>query len=301
MNNDLLKNLIGQTDLLKLDLDDGNTLFLKMENQNPSGSIKDRVFQKVIDYYEQAGRLFPPMRLTIASSGNAAISLAVLGAARGYHVSCYMPVTTSKERRTILTHLGAETYYVEGGMTAAQAEAQKAGTQKDSFFIDQFNDPHMLMAHDDTAAEIRDRLDHVDAFVTGVGSGVTLRALGSKLRNYYPQLEIIAFEPAEARALSHAEYKSHGLEGVGPNFPTPNFLAFMPDRILAVSKKEAYDQTLRLNQRGLLVGITTAAAIVAAAKAGLKNSTVVAVCYDGYDKYLEVLSQYEKEQKGEFH
>lgn len=286
--------LVGKTPLFPLGLENRNKLYLKMENFAPSGSIKDRVFKTALDHYEKAGVLHPGMTLTIASSGNAAISLVVLGRNRGYRVDCYMPTSTSSERRHILTLLGAGTYYVDGGMQACQTAAKKAGAEPGSFFVDQFSDPVMLQAHEDTAAEIAAELPALDVFVTGVGSGVTLRALGTRLKKIYPGLKTLAFEPEEAPGLSKGIFGPHGLEGVGPNFPSPNYVQNPADRVVQVSKNEAYTKALSLIRRGLLVGITTASAVVAAEKSGLTDSVMLAVCYDGYEKYLEVLGSYEK-------
>lgn len=285
--------LSSDTPLYEMNLNNDNKLYIKMENLNPSGSIKDRVFKTVIETYEKRGVIHPGDTLLVASSGNAAISLTVIGHAKGYEVVCYLPKTTTQKRREILSVLNAKAYYVDGGMSRCQELAREEGKQKGCLFIDQFDDETTLFSHIDTVKEIRTDLEILDCLVLGVGTGVTLKTFSDRLKDIYPQLKVYAYELDDVPFLTNNEHKSHQLEGVGPNFLPKNYINSTVDEVIQINFDEVLQKEEELLNQGLLVGPTTAGAILAATKLKVKNQKILTVCYDGYDKYLEVIHKHE--------
>lgn len=279
------------------DSDTGNRIHVKLESHNPTGSIKDRVFNYVIKRMAREGRIKTGDTLVISSSGNAAISLATFATAYGFRSKVFMPSSTSSERRQIMNVLRIPAYYIEGGMKATIEAAQKEAGKPTHHYIDQFFDPIFLGAHQDTADEISSQLQHLDYLVSGVGTGVTINALGHKLQAYFPALKIVAYEPDEAKSLSAGIYGPHSLEGVGPNFNPTNFHRSDVEDIFPITKKEAYDMALDLAAHGYNFGITTAAAIAAAGRIKKTDQDILIVNYDNNSKYIKVLEQYVKENK----
>lgn len=288
--------LSSDTPLYEMNLNNNNKLYIKMENLNPSGSIKDRVFKTVIEAYEKKGVIHPGDTLLVASSGNAAISLTVVGHAKGYEVVCYLPSTTTQSRREILSALCAKAYYVDGGMSRCQDLAKEDGKQKGCLFIDQFDDVTTLLSHEDTVKEIHDDLDNLDCLVLGVGTGVTLKTFSDRLKEYYPKLKVYAYELDDVPFLTNNEHKAHKLEGVGPNFLPKNYLNSTVDEVIKINFNEVLAKERELLRQGLLVGPTTAGCVLAATKLNVKNQKILTVCYDGYDKYLEVIHSHETKE-----
>ena len=274
MNIDLSEFKINKTPIAEFIDKNNNHLFVKEESKNPSGSIKDRVFLYGLKKLLSDGKIEPGYTLEIASSGNAA----------------------SSERRTIMNVMQIEAHYIEGGMTKTIEEAKKEAEKPNNFYFDQFFDPIFLGAHEDTAKEISEELSNIDYIVSGVGTGITINALSSKLKKYYPNLKIIAYEPDEAHFLSEHQFGPHSLEGVGPNFYPPNVQGINIEKIVSITKNEAYDMAIELFKHGHDYGITTAANIVAATKSGLANKNILVINYDSIQKYLNVLNKYVTEK-----
>lgn len=276
------------------DEETGNRIHVKLESMNPSGSIKDRVFNYVLKKMESEGRIKIGDTLIIASSGNAAISLATFAKSFGYHTKVFMPSSTSLERRQIMNVMQVPSYYVEGGMKNTIERAKREALLERHHYIDQFFDPTFLGAHQDTADEIASSLTDIDYFICGVGTGVTINALGRKLKAKFPDLKIVAFEPDEARSLSISQYGPHGLEGVGPNFEPINFHKDEVEKIIPITKDEAYTMAIRLAKNGYNYGITTASGLVAAQKLKIQNKDILIINYDSNSKYIKVLEEYAK-------
>ena len=296
MNIDLSEFKINKTPIAEFIDKNNNHLFVKEESKNPSGSIKDRVFLYGLKKLLSDGKIESGYTLEIASSGNAAISLATIAPFFGLKVKVYMPSSTSSERRTIMNVMQIEAHYIEGGMTKTIEEAKKEAEKPNNFYFDQFFDPIFLGAHEDTAKEISEELSNIDYIVSGVGTGITINALSSKLKKYYPNLKIIAYEPDEAHFLSEHQFGPHSLEGVGPNFYPPNVQGVNIEKIVSITKNEAYDMAIELFKHGHDYGITTAANIVAATKSGLANKNILVINYDSIQKYLNVLNNYVTEK-----
>lgn len=274
----------------------GNTIYIKEESKNPSGSIKDRVFLYVLNKLTREGLYKKGDTLVIASSGNAAISLATFAPYFFLNTKVFMPSSTSSERRTIMNVMGIESYYIEGGMQNTITAAKKEALKDHHHYIDQFFDPTFLEAHEDTAAEIFSEISDLDYFVTGVGTGVTFNALGRRLKEHYPDLKIITYEPDESPSLSEGVFKPHSLEGVGPNFYPTNFIKERAEKIIRIDKTEAYDLAIKLIRLGYNYGITTAASLASILKSDLSNKKILIVNYDSSAKYLEVLNHYVQEK-----
>ena len=293
--------LIGRTPLLELknyaaDAGIEATLLAKLECMNPGGSAKDRVGAAMIDGAEKAGKLAPGGTIIEPTSGNTGIGLAMVAAARGYHVILTMPDTMSVERRSLLAAYGAEIILTPGseGMTGAIAKAEELHRSiPGSIIAGQFDNPDNPAAHyAATGPEIwQDTDGKVDIFVAGVGTGGTLSGTGRYLKEKNPAVKVVAVEPASSPMLSRGRAGAHGLQGIGANFVPKNFDASVADEILTVTEEEAYAAGRALARReGVLVGITSGAAVhaaaVLAARPENRGKVIVALLPDSGERYL---------------
>ena len=293
--------LIGRTPLLELknyaaDAGLEATLLAKLECMNPGGSAKDRVGAAMIDGAEKAGKLAPGGTIIEPTSGNTGIGLAMVAAARGYHVILTMPDTMSVERRSLLAAYGAEIILTPGseGMTGAIAKAEELHRSiPGSIIAGQFDNPDNPAAHyAATGPEIwQDTDGKVDIFVAGVGTGGTLSGTGRYLKEKNPAVKVVAVEPASSPMLSRGRAGAHGLQGIGANFVPENFDASVADEILTVTEEEAYAAGRALARReGVLVGITSGAAVhaaaVLAARPENRGKVIVALLPDSGERYL---------------
>ena len=293
--------LIGRTPLLELknyaaDAGVEATLLAKLECMNPGGSAKDRVGAAMIAGAEKSGRLAPGGTIIEPTSGNTGIGLAMVAAAKGYHVILTMPDTMSVERRSLLAAYGAEIILTPGseGMTGAIQKAEELHRAiPGSIIAGQFDNPDNPAAHyAATGPEIwQDTDGKVDIFVAGVGTGGTLSGTGRYLKERNPAVKIVAVEPASSPMLSQGRAGAHGLQGIGANFVPDNFDAAVADEILTVTEEEAYAAGRALARReGVLVGITSGAAVhaaaVLAARPENKGKVIVALLPDSGERYL---------------
>ena len=293
--------LIGRTPLLELknyaaDAGVEATLLAKLECMNPGGSAKDRVGAAMIAGAEKSGRLAPGGTIIEPTSGNTGIGLAMVAAAKGYHVILTMPDTMSVERRSLLAAYGAEIILTPGseGMTGAIQKAEELHRSiPGSIIAGQFDNPDNPAAHyAATGPEIwQDTDGKVDIFVAGVGTGGTLSGTGRYLKERNPAVKIVAVEPASSPMLSQGRAGAHGLQGIGANFVPDNFDAAVADEILTVTEEEAYAAGRALARReGVLVGITSGAAVhaaaVLAARPENKGKVIVALLPDSGERYL---------------
>ena len=293
--------LIGRTPLLELknyaaDAGIEATLLAKLECMNPGGSAKDRVGVAMIVGAEKSGRLAPGGTIIEPTSGNTGIGLAMVAAAKGYHVILTMPDTMSVERRSLLAAYGAEIILTPGseGMTGAIQKAEELHRSiPGSIIAGQFDNPDNPAAHyAATGPEIwQDTDGKVDIFVAGVGTGGTLSGTGRYLKERNPAVKIVAVEPASSPMLSQGRAGAHGLQGIGANFVPDNFDAAVADEILTVTEEEAYAAGRALARReGVLVGITSGAAVhaaaVLAARPENKGKVIVALLPDSGERYL---------------
>ena len=296
-----ITDLIGHTPLLELcryEADHGleATILGKLERQNPAGSAKDRVAAAMIDQAEHQGRLAPGGTIIEPTSGNTGIGLAAVGAAKGYRVILTMPDTMSVERRSLIAAYGAEIVLTPGaeGMAGAVAKAEElAASIPGSIVAGQFENPANPAAHmATTGPEIwADTDGKVDIFVAGAGTGGTLTGVGRYLKSQNPAVRVVAVEPASSPLLTQGRAGAHGLQGIGANFVPENLDRSLLDEIIPVTDEDAYAAGRELARReGILVGITSGAAVWAAAELARRpenrGKVIVALLPDSGERYL---------------
>ncbi|MDG5818992.1 pyridoxal-phosphate dependent enzyme [Natronococcus sp. A-GB7] len=248
--------------LVQVDSPEGATVAAKVESFNPGGSAKDRPALEMIRTAEQEGLIEPGDWLVEPTSGNTGIGLSLVAAARGYDLTIVMPASKSEERRRIMAAYGAELELVEGEMTEARERADELEEQG-AVQLGQFENPANPQAHYRTTGEeiveqVGDR--EVDAFVAGVGTGGTLSGTGRRLREEFPEMDIIAVEPAENAVLSTGEPGNDGFQGMGPGFVSDNLDVDLIDRVETVRLEDAEDECRRLaREEGILVGQSSGA------------------------------------------
>ena len=287
--------LIGRTPLLELCNYEkhhglGAAVLAKLECRNPAGSAKDRVAANMIARAEAEGRLAPGGTILEPTSGNTGIGLAAVAAAKGYHVILTMPDTMSVERRALIAAYGAEIVLTPGaeGMAGAVAKAEELHRSiPGSIIAGQFENPANPEAHERTTGpEIwADTDGKVDIFVAGAGTGGTVSGVGRYLKAQNPKIQIVAFEPASSPLLTEGHAGPHGLQGIGANFVPENLDRGVLDEILTVTDGDAYATGRELARtEGILVGITSGAAVWAAAQLAQRpenaGKTIVALLPD---------------------
>ena len=290
--------LVGRTPLVRINrLTEGSdaTVAAKLEFYNPANSVKDRIGVSMIDAAEASGQLTPGGTIVEATSGNTGISLAMVGAARGYRVVLTMPDTMSKERRAVLRAFGAELVLTPGaeGMKGAVAKAEEIGATEGAVLVRQFeNQANPQIHHDTTGPEIWDDTDgKVDILVAGVGTGGTVSGAGRYLKEKNPAIKVIAVEPAESPMLSQGTAGPHKIQGLGANF-VPNTLdRAVLDEIVTVPSQVAIDTARELSTKeGILAGISAGANVAAALEVARRpenaGKTIVTVVPDFGERYL---------------
>jgi cysteine synthase A len=250
---------------------DGATVAAKLEWKNPGGSAKDRPALYMVRAAEASGQLEPGDRLVEPTSGNTGVGLALVAAALGYDLTVVMPASKSAERRRLIESYGADVQLVDGDIADARARADAIETETGAVQLRQFENEANVRAHyETTGAEILDQVDgrRVDAFVVAVGTGGTLTGAGRRLREAYPEVEIVAVEPAKKAVLSGEEPDDvDRFEGMGPGFVSPLLDTDLIDRVEAVAFDDAVAECRRLaREAGLLVGQSSGAASLAACR-----------------------------------
>ena len=294
--------LIGHTPLMKVSnyaKDQGvedATLLVKVELFNPAGSVKDRVALAMIEDAEKKGKLKPGATIIEPTSGNTGIGLASVAAAKGYRTVLTLPETMSVERRNLLKAYGAELVLTEGakGMKGAIAKAEELQKEiPNSIILGQFDNPANPAAHAATTGpEIWEDTDgKVDIFVAGVGTGGTVTGIGTFLKSKNPDIKVVAVEPADSPVLSGGKPGPHKLQGIGAGFAPSILNTEIYDEVFTVTTEEAFSSgRLIAHKEGILVGITSGAALYAAAQIAKrpenKGKTIVALLPDSGDRYL---------------
>jgi cysteine synthase B len=284
-----LLDLVGSTPLVELPhLSPRRSvrLFAKLEGQNPTGSIKDRVAKAMIDAAEAAGELEPGRRLLEPTSGNTGISLALIARLRGYPLTCVMPANVTEERRRLLRLYGAELVDSppeEGSNGAVRLALELAEADPSLFMPFQYaNDANPRAHYEGTGAEIADALDRVDVLVAGLGTGGTLMGAGRRLRESFPELVVAAAEPLPGDEVM-------GLRSLADGYVPPILDVSQLDRKLLVSNEESLaGLRLLLEREGVFGGVSSGAVIHAARRVAsdLDEGVVVCVLADGGWKYL---------------
>lgn len=293
--------LIGRTPLLELThIREAEHLeariLAKLEFFNPAGSVKDRIAKAMLDDAEAKGLLTARSVIIEPTSGNTGIGLASVAAARGYRLILVMPETMSQERRKLMKAYGAELVLTEGakGMKGAIAKASELAKEiPDSFIPGQFVNPANPAAHRAaTGPEIwADTGGEVDIFVAGVGTGGTITGVGEYLKSRNPAVKVVAVEPAASPVLSQGVAGAHRIQGIGAGFVPDNLNTGICDEILTVSDEDAFAYGRRLGrQEGILVGISSGAAVWAAAQLAKRpenrGKTIVVLLPDTGERYL---------------
>ena len=299
-----LTDLVGNTPLMELSNYNKSKglkarLIVKLESFNPAGSVKDRVALAMIEDAETCGLLKPGATIIEPTSGNTGIGLAFVAASKGYKLILTMPDTMSVERRNLLKALGAELLLTPGanGMKGAIARAEelKAATPG-AVILQQFDNPANPAMHERTTGQEiwRDTEGHVDIFVAGVGTGGTVSGVGAALKKHNPAVKVVAVEPTDSPVLSGGAPGAHKIQGIGAGFVPKNYNPAVVDEILQVTNDDAIRTGRELAQKeGLLVGISSGAAVSAATRLALlpenEGKTIVALLPDTGERYLSTL------------
>lgn len=295
-----ISELIGHTPLLELvnyQRDNGlnATILAKLECFNPAGSAKDRPARAMLDDAERRGLLQPGGTVIEPTSGNTGIGLAAVGIARGYQVILTMPDSMSAERRSLLKAYGARLVLTPGaqGMAGAVAKAEELAREiPGSIIAGQFDNPANPGAHyATTGPEIwQDTEGRVDIFVAGVGTGGTISGVGRYLKEQNPAVRIVAVEPAASPLLSCGKAGPHKLQGIGANFVPGNYDKSVVDEIIPIAAEDAFAAGRAMVREGILVGITSGAALHAARLLAQRpenaGKTIVALMPDTGERYL---------------
>ncbi|WP_128475821.1 PLP-dependent cysteine synthase family protein [Halorussus pelagicus] len=264
--------------LVRVSSPEGATVAAKVEGFNPGGSAKDRPAREMIAAAERAGAITPGDRLVEPTSGNTGIGLAVAAAARGYDLTIVMPESKSPERRKLLKAYGADLELVDGEMESARERADRLAEEDGVVQMGQFENPANAEAHyRTTAEEILEQVEgrEIDAFVAGVGTGGTITGTASRLREEFPEMEVVAVEPERNAVLSTElgeDSSDSGLstegddyQGMGPGFVSDLLDTDLLDSVETVELEDAEAEARRLaREEGILVGQSSGAASVAA-------------------------------------
>jgi len=277
--------------------DDRAEVWMKLERDNPGGSIKDRIAWSMIEDAERRGDLEPDTVIVEPTSGNTGIGLAMVAAVKGYTLILVMPESMSIERRRLLATYGArfELTPREGGMPAAIERANEVAREQPKAWIpSQFDNPANIAVHrEHTAREIlEDFPEGLDCLITGVGTGGHITGVGEVLKEKLPDLEVFAVEPALSPVISGGKPGPHPLQGIGAGFVPENLHRDVLDGVIQVDKDEAFEHARRCaREEGILVGISTGASLAAVAKKIPElrtGSRILTFCYDTGERYLSV-------------
>lgn len=294
-----IEALIGTTPLVDLtELGSGNARILgKYEATNPGGSVKDRIAKAMLDAAEKDGSLAPGGTVIEPTSGNTGVGLAMLAAARGYKMILVMPETMSVERRKLAASYGAQIVLTPGaeGMKGAVARAAELKAETPGAIVaGQFTNPANPQAHyKTTGPEVwADTEGTVTAIVAGVGTGGTISGTAKFLKEQNPEVKAFAVEPAESQVLAGKPAGGHRIQGIGAGFVPDTYDASVVDEVVPVASDDAIATKKALAEAGLLVGISSGAAVKAAielsARSELAGGTIVAILPDTGERYLSM-------------
>ncbi|GGG87829.1 MULTISPECIES: cysteine synthase A [Paenibacillus] len=293
--------LIGDTPLVRLNRlvpEDSAEIYVKLEYQNPGSSVKDRIAISMIEVAEKEGVLKPGDTIVEPTSGNTGIGLALVAAAKGYKAILVMPETMSIERRNLLRAYGAELVLTPGseGMNGAVRKAEELAKENPSYFIPQQfkNQANVKIHRETTGPEIVEAINSLDgkldAFIAGIGTGGTISGAGEVLKQNFEGIKVYAVEPAASPILSGGQPGPHKIQGIGANFVPDILNREIYDGVITVENEEAFEYARRAaKEEGILVGISSGAAIYAALKVAKelgKGKRVVAIVPSNGERYL---------------
>lgn len=296
-----LTDLIGRTPLMELSRLSARhglkrPIAAKVEFFNPGGSVKDRIALAMIEDAERQGKIKPGNVIIEPTSCNTGVGLAMVAAVKGYKLILTMPETMSVERQKLVKAYGAEVRLTPGseGMAGAVRAAEELrDATEGAVILQQFENMANPQAHyTATGCEIwQQTRGRVDMFVAGVGTGGTLSGTGRRLKEYNPDIKIVAVEPETSPLLSRGQSGPHKLQGIGANFVPKTYDASITDSIVTIGNEEAMEMSRRTAQtEGLLVGISAGAAVAAAVRmaktAGNEDKMIVTLLPDTGERYL---------------
>lgn len=294
-----LTELIGNTPLMELGRISSKrgvkTILAKIERGNPGGSVKDRVALQMILDAEAEGKLKPGATIIEPTSGNTGVGLAMISAIKGYKMILVMPDTMSVERQKLAAAYGADIVLTPGaeGMSGAIKKAEELNREiEGSIIAGQFVNPSNPKAHyNTTGVEIwNDTEGTVGVFVATAGTGGTISGTARRLKEFNPNIKVVAVEPASSRVLSGGPAAAHKIQGIGANFVPDTYDATVIDEVMGITDDEAYEMTRCLaREEGLLVGISSGAAVAAAIKVAKEykgEGRVVVLLPDTGERYL---------------
>ena len=296
-----VEELVGNTPLLSMKrvcehYNCKANIFSKLEFLNPAGSVKDRVALKMINDAESSGKITSGATIIEPTSGNTGIGIAAIGVLKGYNVIITMPDTMSKERIKLIEAYGAKVILTEGakGMSGAIEKANEiANSTPNSIVLGQFINPSNPDAHfETTGPEIwKDTDGNVDILVSAVGTGGTLTGTGKYLKSMNPNIKVVAVEPYASSVLSGKKAGTHKIQGIGAGFIPDILDKSVIDEIVRITDQEAYEFGRNVAKlEGILVGISSGAAIAAAVKIAQKTENtgknIVVILPDTGTRYL---------------
>lgn len=290
---------IGNTPVVKINklFGSDHEIWIKLEKNNPGGSIKDRIGLAMIEDAEAKGLLHKDSVIIEPTSGNTGIGLALTAAVKGYKLILVMPESMSIERRKIMEAYGAEFVLTprEKGMKGAIEKANELAEETpDSWIPRQFDNPANVKVHVETTAQeiLKDFPDGLDYIITGVGTGGHITGIAKTVKEKYPDVKVFAVEPELSPVLSGGSPAPHPLQGLGAGF-VPSILDItLLDGVITVGKEEAYEYAVNAAKKeGLFVGVSTGAALAAIAKQLPEippNAKILTINYDTGERYLSV-------------
>lgn len=289
---------IGKTPIVRLssfEEPDMAEIYVKLEYFNPAGSIKDRAALSMIESYINEGKLKKGDTIVEPTSGNTGIGAAMIAAAQGFKIVLVMPETMSIERRKLLLAYGANIILTDGslGMQGAIDRAQELVDKEGFVMLSQFENPDNPKAHkSSTAIEILEDISDLNAFVAGVGTGGTISGVAEILKKEIADIEIVAVEPYDSAVISGEKASAHKLQGIGAGFIPKNLNLDIVDKIEKITNEEAFEACRSMAKKeGILVGISSGAALCAALKTAKKlgkGKKVLFIAPDSGERYLSM-------------
>jgi cysteine synthase A len=254
--------------LVQVESPPGSVIAAKIEAKNPGGSAKDRPALAMVEAAEESGELEAGDRIVEPTSGNTGIGLSVVAAAKGYEITVVMPASKSPERREIMSAYGADLELVEGTISDAKDRADELEAEEGMIQLRQFENPANPESHyRTTGAEILEQVGdrEIDALVAGIGTGGTVSGIGRRLKELYPEIEVVGVEPETNAVLSGGEPGDDDFQGMGPGFVSPNLDRELLDDVETVGIEAAEAECRRLaREEGILAGQSSGGSLVAA-------------------------------------
>jgi cysteine synthase A len=289
---------IGNTPHVRLSrLFPDQEVWMKLEKQNPAGSIKDRIALAMVEEAEKQGLLKPGDTIIEPTSGNTGVGLSFVGAAKGYRVIIVMPESMSVERRRLVSIYGAELVLTprEKGMKGAIAKAEEMQKVIPGSWIPQqfINEANPVVHAEKTAQEIlADFPGGLDYLITGIGTGGHITGVGRELKKKFPSIKVIGVEPVDSPIITEGRSGPHAIQGIGAGFIPDTLDLNLLDSVMKVTKEEAYDYVRRLARKeSILGGISTGAALAAVAGKVAElteKKRILTFNYDTGERYLSI-------------